>query len=333
MNNTKERIIKFLNSKALLVLIIVALVAANAAEWVRHELLPRPANKVHIKNEYPYIDVSRSFIDQEDFIVNIHPLREKLYMLAEEFSPGNVSIYVEFLNTGANIAVNPQAYIYPASLLKVPVAMAVMKKVEVGEWSLDDTYLSIHESDKDPLSGNFENLVAELPTGTEFTVRELLEKMLIKSDNTCYRILLRNVGEVGISEVHEAIGLEALLDPEGRVSAKEYSRVLRSLYTASYLRRAQSEQILKWLDEAEFNEFISKPVDPLVPFPHKYGVDIEKMAFSDSGIVYLADRPYMISVMVEGQVHGDKDKEFARAAVFMQRVSEEVHSYFVSYEQ
>lgn len=115
------------------------------------------------------------------------------------------------------------------------------------------------------------------------------------------------------------------------MSAKEYSRVLRSLYTASYLSRTGSEKILEWLDAATFNDFLSGSIPESVRFSHKYGEHIELNAYSDSGIVYLPNRPYIISVMVQGKEGEPYEAERQQAGRFMQSISKEVYDYFSNY--
>lgn len=281
------------------------------------------------ENPYPLIDPARSFIGQEHYIVNIQPLREKLREMAKEFGNNSVSIYVEFLNTGGNIAINPDTYVWPASLTKVPLAMAVMKKIQDGEWRMDNE-LVLFKGDADDKSGDPQNPLAKNPIGTRFTIQKLLEEMLVNSDNTAYFILLRNVEQDDLKDVIVALGMEHLFTKEGKISAKEYSRILRSMYTASFLNRANSEYLLSVLDKATFNEFLSKDIKDLVPFPHKYGEYLPYNAYSDSGIVYIPNRPYIISVMVQG----DKDKPFEeekkRVAEFMVAVSNEAYNYFLN---
>jgi D-alanyl-D-alanine carboxypeptidase len=54
-------------------------------------------------------------------------------------SKKSISIYYEQLNSGANISVNKDLRLWPASLTKLPVALVVMKKIESGGWSEDTT--------------------------------------------------------------------------------------------------------------------------------------------------------------------------------------------------
>ncbi len=278
--------------------------------------------------EYPLIDFSRHFISQDNYIVNIQPLREELRNMSQEFSgpEREVSLYLEFLNTGANISINPDNYIWPASLTKVPLAMAVMKKVEDSDWELHNE-LVLMPGDADTHSGNIENPLADFPVGTRFTIEKLLREVLVNSDNTAYYILLRNLHRDDLNKMTLAIGLDALFQEDGKISAKEYSRILRSLYTASFLSRSHSQMILEWLDEATFNSFLTKGVPESVPFPHKYGEDDRTRVYSDSGIVYLPDRPYIISVMVQANPNAPYASEQEVVSVFMEQVSRAAYDY------
>lgn len=289
-------------------------------------------SKLDESKDFPYIDFSRNFIDQKNYIVNIQPLREKLKTLAQEYGEERVSIYIEFLNTGANISINPETYIFPASLLKLPISMVAMKKVENGDWKLTNE-LVLLEEDKNKRSGDEDNLLANETTGTRFTIEKLIQEALINSDNTAYNILIRNLGDKEIDALISSLGLDKLLDSEGKVSAKEYSRLLRSLYTASYLDRYYSQKILTYMDESNFNEFLASTINKEIPFPHKYGENLKQNVFSDSGIVYIEDRPYLISVIIQGEgKNGATEKDIEKAKNFMREVSKETYEYFVNYE-
>src|SRR4030043_909737 len=100
--------------------LILLLIIANASTLVYFlKVNPSKINNQNFRNPYPLIDISRSFIPQEHFIVNLQPLREDLRKVSEEAGYNAISIYIEFLNTGANIAINQDLKIWPASLFKV----------------------------------------------------------------------------------------------------------------------------------------------------------------------------------------------------------------------
>lgn len=272
-----------------------------------------------IVNQYPLLDIARSFIPQEHFVVNLQPLREELTALVEREGKDSISLYFEFLNTGANISVNPNLSVWPASLPKVPMAMAVMKKIERGEWALHDE-LVLFEQDKSSSYGS----LWRRPVGTRFTIEDLLREILIESDNTAYRILLRNMDFADLENVVTELGLDDLFTDDGLVSAKEYSRLFRALYVSSFLKREDSEQILTWLGESEYRDFVAGGIPSGVLFSHKFGIDRDKHAYLDSGIVYVPSRPYLITVAVQG-VDAAGDEE--RVKKLMKEIGEKTFTY------
>lgn len=87
-------------------------------------------------------------MDEENIITTLQPIRLKFREIVEKNGPDDISLYFEYFNTGANISINPDLRILPASLIKVPLAMAVMKKVERGEWLLTNE-LVMMKDDRD----------------------------------------------------------------------------------------------------------------------------------------------------------------------------------------
>ncbi len=296
---------------------------------VLHILHNSPYATHSFKNPYPLIDPARSFISQEDFLVTIQPLRTTLNELADSFTEGRVSIYLEFLNTGANVSIHPENQIFPASLAKLPLALAVMKKIEDGEWHLHNE-LVLLEGDRDGRSGSKENALSEYPIGTRFSLETLLEALLSESDNTAYYILKRNLHQDDVDQVVNDLGLEDLFSADGHMSAKEYSRFFRTLYTSSFLTREHSSMILSWLDASSYDDFLTHDIGTRVPFPHKYGENIDLNVYSDSGIVYLKDRPYLITVLIEGKPDVSFYENKAHAEDFMRRVASISYEFFSS---
>jgi hypothetical protein len=275
----------------------------------------------NLKNQYPLIDPTRNFISQEDFIVNLQPLRESLRNLVRWQYPRQVSVYFEFLNTGANIAINQDIKVWPASFPKVPMAMAVLKKVEDGIWSTNQKF-ELLEQDKDKNYGTLFNS----PTGSVFSLEDLLREILVYSDNTAYRIFLRNVNSKELDRVVAELGLNDLFTEEGLVSSKEYSRLFRSLYVSSFLKRESSEKILTLLSHVDFKNFLAHGIPDGVIFSHKFGIDRTKHAYLDSGIVYVPNRPYLITVAIQGNGSPEEEEEVGK---FMKEIAEQTYKYVV----
>lgn len=300
------------------------LIATNlvVGGWLIYEKLT-PAGVA--SNAYSFLDPARNFIPQEHFIVNLQPLRDELRAIVGRENNHTIAVYFEFLNTGANIAINIDQDIWPASLAKVPLAMAVVKKVESGVWSLDNE-LVLFEQDKDRYSGTLFNN----PVGSRFTVERLLQELLGNSDNTAYRILLRNMDSSELRPIVDELGLEALFQPDGRVSAKEYSRIFRSLYSSSFLKRENSQKILQWLADSSFKEFLSAGLPQGTPFAHKWGENEKFKIWADSGIVYVPYRPYLLTVMIQEKTgtaaHGEEEVK-----MLMKELSQKTYDYFKNY--
>lgn len=275
--------------------------------------------QVEHRRLYPLIDISRSFIEQKDFLSTIIPLRESLKEIYPNYDEKKISVYIEFLNTGANIAYNQDVRHYPASLIKMPVAIATARKIENKEWTWDNQ-LVLFPQDVDSRSG----VIAGKPIGSRFTIRELLEAMLIDSDNTAYNILLRNVGAEAINDFLSAVGLESLFDSNLQITAKEYTQIFRSLYTSNYLDRELSQILLDMLSKTEDDLLLDKGLPDDVLFSHKFGTNLDGFVYADSGIVYLPNRPYLITVFYQADQEDSEEKIFS----LFEEISSTTYAYF-----
>ena len=275
-------------------------------------------------SKYPLIDFSRNFIAQEHYIINFQPLRDDLKEIIkkEQYKGVEVSIYMEFLNTGANISINPDSRIFPASLNKLPISMAMMKKIENGSWGTNDELVLL------PVDINQKyGKLYQYPVGSIFTIEFLLKTALQQSDNTAFAILYRNMDAVELNSVLEELGLKDLFNDAGQITAKEYSRLFRALYTASFLNRENSEFMLEWLSDTDFSEFLSRDIPKNIMFAHKFGINEEDRVFSDSGIVYVENRPYLITVLVSVTGNGTPESDLEHAARIMSEISQKTFLY------
>jgi beta-lactamase class A len=270
-------------------------------------------------HEYPYLDPSTSFVNRKDLIVNVQPLRDEANAISAAVGPNKASIYIEVLNTGTNISINKDLKVFPASLAKLPLAIVILKKVEDQELRLSDSVV-LDASDLDDRSGT---LYKSIP-GTSFTIGQLVDYLLIDSDNTAQRALLKRITPSNMQDLISETGLEDLANPQGQISAKEYTRFLRLLYFSSYLEQTDSQLLLKLLTQASFKDFLSTGVPAEVSFAHKYGTQDEDKIYSDAGIVFLKNRPYMITVMLQGV-------DYDTAKNVMEQISSDTYRYMSQY--
>lgn len=302
------------NIRAVVAGAVLLIIGTNIGTWW---LVARTRDTHGNPNPYSLVDPSRRFVRQEDLIVNLQPLRDSLNR-AYQNDPA-VSLYFEYLPTGANISINKDTTFYPASLLKVPVAVAVAKKIERGEWKWTNE-LVLLAGDRDALFGT---LYLE-PTNSTHTIEELVARSLVESDNTAHFILLRNLETEEIESVYEHIGLKDFFDTDGSISAKQYSVIFRMLYTSSYLSPEYSNKLLRLMTKSSFGEFVQQSLPDEAVFAHKIGMATDRGVYVDSGIVYAPSRPYIITVMVAAS-----DEIAARRV--MADISNSVYTYITSY--
>lgn len=313
---------KKINFKSLVLHFLVISLIISAAVGVTIFIM-RQQDFDAVKSEiarYNLLDPARSIVEQENFFSTIEPVRKQMKEIVAKYEKdGNkIGVYFEFLNTGANVSINQDARFWPASLSKMPTVFVVMKRVEEGKWKLSNE-LVLFEEDKDDRFGE----LYKKPVGTKFTIEELIKETLINSDNTAHKILVRNLSSEEYTDMFEALGMEQLFNEDYNITAKEYSRIFRALYNASYLNRHNSQQLLRWLSESEFDEFIGSGLAPNTIFSHKIGEEFKEVVFLDSGIVYVPNRPYLITIMVEVEDEGGVE----RAQEIMKELSKSAYDY------
>jgi beta-lactamase class A len=241
----------------------------------------------------------------------------------------NVAFYVEDLNSGGWIGSLEREPFVAASLLKVPIATCVMKKIDSGIWTLD-TELIIEEKYKDQ---NFGELW-KAPDGTKMSIRDLLDKMLKDSDNTAVGVLFANLTKEETTDIFYHIGMrnseDASKDPDwsqiNKFSAKDLATMFRALYNATYITRKSSEYILEILTDTKFASVVPSEIPKEVKVAHKIGnyfdVTTNKLKnYHDCGIAYVPDHPYLYCIMTN-------DLETKKAEQTISSVGDNIYEYF-----
>jgi len=115
-------------------------------------------------------------------------LQAELARVAARHTAG-LGIYVRDLETGVSVSHRAEETWYLASTVKVPVALAVLRAVERGDFTLDTT-LRLRAADYVDGAGATNSRAV----GTPLSVRYLIEQMIIYSDNTASDMLIELVG-------------------------------------------------------------------------------------------------------------------------------------------
>ncbi len=110
---------------------------------------------------------------------------------AAKSAGGTVGVSAIHIESGRRIALNSSERFPMASTYKVPIAVQLLTRVDQGEITLDQM-IELRPRDLHPGSGTLTNLLSK--PGVALSVRNLLELMLLLSDNSATDVLLRLAG-------------------------------------------------------------------------------------------------------------------------------------------
>lgn len=284
--------------KIVLILLLFVSLGANVAlaiQMVRssnaEEQLLKVSNNI---KENKYVSPRVFSNNRQDIIINFMPLREGLRKYVAE-QETDIGMYFEYLPSGTSIGINDKDEYFQASLIKVPMAMVMYKHIESGDASANDT-LTLAEEDLDDGYGK----LYEKGAGYKLTVQDAIDVMLVDSDNTAYKALFKKYPTF-LDEIFDFLDLPK--DSTNNlpvVSPKNYASIFRALYLSSYLRPEFSNEVLEILTYTNFHNKIPAGLPKGIRVAHKIGVLRPESMFSDCGIVYVPDRPYILCAMVRG---------------------------------
>jgi beta-lactamase class A len=246
-------------------------------------------------------------------------------ILADATGLGAATIYLAALDRDRpRLALDSGRPIYPASMIKTPLAAAIAAAVEAGRTHWDDRVTV------DAANMTFNDAPSPLEPGYTATVVELVELMLTRSDNVATNVLIDLLGRESATAGARALGLRETAfrrklsgklplidDPAAtgrnshpaREAADLFERIARgSVPSATLLHRFLRGQI--------WNTKLSAGLEPGDRFAHKTG-DTDDTSH-DGGILELAGGGRYVLVVYSELASNDETD--ARFAAFMQRI-------------
>ncbi|MBN1130993.1 MAG: serine hydrolase [Chitinispirillaceae bacterium] len=230
----------------------------------------------------------------------------------------NVSVYFYNPVTRQAYGVNENTRFAPASLLKLPVMLALLKEAESDQTILGKR-LKVLPSDRTGYSCAIKSGTS-LTVAESYTIESLISSMISSSDNTALRVLdgylqkdrFRKINQVYL-DFH--FNVRDMLEKERNMSPREYSRFLLALMNASYLEPALSQKALSLLAQSEFTEGLAAGVPQGTKVAHKFGergyTGTDTMQLHDCGIIYHPSSPYILCIMTRGTSLKDQAKTIA----------------------
>ncbi|HSB12175.1 MAG TPA: class A beta-lactamase [Blastocatellia bacterium] len=123
-------------------------------------------------------------------------------------SGGVVGVAAIHLETGRRVSLNSAERFPMASTFKVPIAVQLLTRIDKGEVKLDQM-IEIKQNDLHPGSGTLADLFNK--GGLAVSVRNLMELMLLISDNSATDVLLRTAGGAeAVTARMRALGIDGI---------------------------------------------------------------------------------------------------------------------------
>ncbi|WP_342535523.1 serine hydrolase [Lysinibacillus sp. FSL K6-1151] len=229
-------------------------------------------------------------------------------------SPYNVHLFVHNLTTNQLLTSHQlETAFSSASVIKVPILIALLSYIEHNKLSLDTT-LPISPDDWVGFSVISEQRL------TQSTLYDLLVWMVITSDNTATNVLIDEVGMSFLNDYFRHIGLQdtvlqrKMMDVErlaqgidNRTSARDMAHLFTRIYRQELLTAPYSQLVIDILSRQRVHDSLKRYLVEDVKLAHKTGgldtVD------HDVGIVYSSTIDYSIGVFMTNVMDNEQARQ------------------------
>ena len=214
--------------------------------------------------------------------------------------------------TGERISIHGGTVFTQASAIKLPVLVELMRQVEAGEQNLDEV-VTLAASDIVPGSGVLQQLT---PGKVSLSLRDVATLMVTVSDNTATNMIIDRVGMAKVNAEMARLGLSATKlqrkmqdrtaweeNRENLSTPDEQARLLELLYKGEILSAKSREEIDRILTIPKPGQ-LRKLLPEGTKVAHKTGTLSGVVV--DMGIVYLKDRPFIVSAMGNWLANADE---------------------------
>jgi beta-lactamase class A len=239
---------------------------------------------------------------------------------------GVAGVYVYDLEGDFGYGVRPDEQFFSASIIKIPVMVAVYRKVDQGELEFSQM-VEIKEEDWAAGAGWLQWEKA----GTKQTVGDLLLLMMNQSDNVATNALVRLVGGADhVNEVARSLGAEntllyqklsseraAVPGLDNRTTPRDMATMLQKIADGEAASDKSCGYMIDLMNLNELDWWLDAGLPYNVYAANKAGWLFE--VYDDVGIVKAGDRPYVVAILSK---YGTGDVDLGR--LLIERISRDV---------
>ncbi|WP_094606977.1 hypothetical protein SPSIL_048310 [Sporomusa silvacetica DSM 10669] len=215
------------------------------------------------------------------------------------------AIYVRPLNQAGQDVVLNSHKMASASLIKIPIMIEAFNQKNQGKLDFNERFTIRHAETVEGGS------VYNLPDGTVLTIGQLVELMIVQSDNSACNILIDKLKMENVNAMINKLGCSSdtilqrkMMDFEavkqGRqnyTNVTDMANVLEKLYNSKCLDPKSDKAMLEILKRQEDNLIIPAQLPHHIKVAHKTG-ELDGMNY-DCGIIYGQSHNYILCMMAE----------------------------------
>lgn len=257
-------------------------------------------------------------------------LKQKLQIIASKYPKLQPQAYFIDLDSGAYVDLKAETPIAAASIIKIPVLVALLRAVDAGKVSLDEQ-LGMTADVKASGSGDMQYL----GNGKKYTALETATKMIAISDNSATNMLVKRLGgKAALNQQFKEWGLTAttlqnpLPDLKGTntTSPRDLAYLLQRVNRGELLSLPSRDRLLHILQQTKTRTLLPQGLEKAATIAHKTG-DIGSI-IGDAGIVDMPTGKRYIAAVIVKRPHND-----AKGRELIQQMSRTVYQHFKWYQK
>lgn len=238
---------------------------------------------------------------------NDRKLERRLSEAIKDYN-GQIGIYVKNLRSGKTVAIHADTIFPTASIVKVPILLGIMDRIEKGELAYDSalTY-------KDSLYYAGSDILGSFKHNEKIQLKKLIMLMLTTSDNTA-SLWLQGLagGGTRINEILEQAGLKdtrvnsrtpgresfRAIYQWGQTTPAEMGRLFEKIYRSEIFSPAACERMMRCLGRNYWDEYEAiSQIPPTIEVFSKNGC--VNASRSEAMIVNAPRNPYVFCIFTK----------------------------------
>jgi len=213
---------------------------------------------------------------------------------------GVYGIYIKEISGSLKHAYNQDELFYGASLYKVPIGVAALKELELGNKKTNELV--------EILGHEFEDGTGSLNTlypGVEIEYNQVLNALLKESDNTAQNIFWRILPMEQIIASFNIITIKTYFYVNNTVTPTQIGNLLENIIVGDYLSDVSKEILLNKMSTTLFDDRVHAGLNEEIKFAHKIGNWPETNSWHDCGIAIKDESKIVVCVMSRNTTYED----------------------------